>query len=130
MQKEKKDRSYGVYRIDHKLGKLSNRTAIITGCLNNWIDTLQSSYKKLNTIPEVWLSVKKTGDKWNCKDLTKNIKNYWGFKLEKPQIEYNTKYQKYTHDFASGNRTYPNGTVVELSFFGIQSYISAEKGSG
>ena len=35
MQKEKKDRSYGVYRVDHKIGKLLNRTACIAGCLYN-----------------------------------------------------------------------------------------------
>ena len=89
-------------------------------------ETKRSAYRKLNDIPEVWISVKKTGDKWNCKDLTKNIKNYWGFKLEKPKVEYNTKYQKFTHDFSTENRTYSNGTEVNVPFFGIESFISSK----
>ena len=67
----------------------------------------------LAELPEIWLSVKKTKEVWNCKDTSKSIGKFWGFYEEDPTVTYDDKFQKFTHNFENETRTLENGLIVD-----------------
>ena len=72
-----------------------------------------NSMPRLTELPEIWTSVKKTKEVWDCKDPSKSIKNFWGFYEINPTVTYNDEFQKFTHNFEDQTRTFKNGTTIE-----------------
>ena len=64
-------------------------------------------------LPEIWTSVMKIEDYWNCKDTLKSIDNFWGFYETEPTVKYDDKFQKFTHNYTDHTRTFNNGTPVD-----------------
>lgn len=59
-------------------------------------------YAAMGELPEIWLSVKKVGDKWNCKEPTitgELPEHYWGFKDEKPTVIIKDKFNDVNYNF-------------------------------
>ena len=62
------------------------------------MDSLED-YAKMGELPEIWLSLKKSGDEWKCKDPSISLDNYWGFKETKPTVTIKDKFNDVKFNF-------------------------------
>jgi len=85
---------------------------------------------KLKSIKMIWLGIKKTGDKWLCKDPEQNLNGYEGFLQERPIVKYVDDYNKGTRvDFKKNNIYHGNGTIeYDVMAFVTRSVMNPSDG--
>ena len=90
--------------------------------------TLQD-YSTMNAMPEIWISVKKTNDQWQCKDPAIKLNYYWGFPDEKPVVSYQDDFNDITYSFTNNsmlNKT--SGEWERKAAWVTQSVINSKDG--